>query len=169
RVLELTTGIRVTQGAINQAAVRQAADGSPLAVQIQSLEAQLQAAAYVHHDDTGWRMNGVAAWMSAFRSADTVLYRANPRHTAAEVRAVLGDDFAGTLVTDQFSVYDSHVIAEVSQQKCLAHLIDEAAEQGHTRPGRGQLYAQRLGQLFRDGTGLHLAYHQGWINRQDYA
>lgn len=172
RVLELTTGIRVTQGAINQAAVRLAADGRPLAVQIQSLEAQLQVAAYVHHDDTGWRMNGVAAWMSAFLSADVVLYRANPQHTNAEVRAVLGDHFAGTLVTDRFKVYDSRVFAEMAQQKCLAHLIrnaDEAAEQGRARLGRGYLYAQRLGQVFRDGIRLHSAYHEGRINRQEYA
>ena len=57
RVLALTTGIRITQGAINGAAVRLARDGGPLAARIEVLEAQLQAAAYVHHDDTGWRMN----------------------------------------------------------------------------------------------------------------
>lgn len=172
RVLELTTGIRITQGAINGAAVRLARDGGPLAARIEVLEAQLQAAAYVHHDDTGWRMNGVAAWMSAFRSAETVLYRANPRHTNAEVRAVLGDDFAGTLVTDRFKVYDSLVFAETKQQKCLAHLIrnaDGAAEEQHAQPGRGERYPQRLAQLFRDGIRLHSAYHTGLVNRQEYA
>ncbi|WP_415791788.1 IS66 family transposase, partial [Deinococcus saxicola] len=172
RVLELTTGIRVTQGAINQAAVRLARDGGPLAVQVGVLEAQLQAAPYVHHDDTGWRMNGVAAWMSAFLSNDVVLYRANPQHTNAEVRAVLGDHYAGTLVADRFSVYDSHVFAETKQQKCLAHLIrnaDEAAEGERTRLGRGERYARRLAQLFRDGIRLHSAYRNEVVSRQGYA
>lgn len=172
RVLELTTGIRVTQGAINQAAVRLAKDGGPLAVQIESLEAQLQAAPYVHHDDTGWRMNAASAWMSAFRSADVVLYRVNPQHTNVELRAVLGDDFAGTLVTDRFKVYDSLIFTGMKQQKCLAHLIrnaDEAAQEQRARLGRGELYPQRLAQLFRDGIRLHTAYHVQRINRHDYA
>ncbi len=162
RVLHLTTGIRVTQGAINQAAMRLAEDGGPLAVQVEALAAELRAAAYVHHDDTGWRMNASPAWISTFRSEDSVLFRVNRKHGNAELRAVLGNAFAGTLVTDRFKVYDSRLLDGVQQQKCLAHLIrnaDQTAEQAKQRPGRGELYGQRLAQL------TCCRFHRGCLER----
>ena len=171
RVLALTTGIHLTQSAINQAAVRLAAEGRPLAQQVQALEAQLQAALFVHHDDTGWRINASPAWMSTFRSADAVIYRANPQHTNTELRAVLGEAFSGVLVTDRFKVYDSRVLDGIKQQKCLAHLIrnaEQAAQEQHSRAGRAQVYGEGLAQLFRDGVRLHQTYHTGLVNRREY-
>lgn len=171
RVLQLTTGIRITQGTVTQSAQRLAAEGTPLAAHVQLLEADLRAAAYVHHDDTGWRICADQAWVSTFRSAKTVLFTANSQHTNAELRSVLGDAFQGVLVCDRFKVYDSKMLDQVRQQKCLAHLIrnaDEIAVGEQKRPGRGHEYGIRLAQLFRDGIKLHQGYHNGLCTREEY-
>ena len=172
RVMNLLGGVQVTQSAITQAARRLAADGRPLAAHVEALQAHVQQAPFVHHDDTGWRIGTRNAWVGVFRSADTVLFRANLRHTNVELRDGLGENFAGILISDRFATYDSRFLADVQQQKCLAHLIrnaDEvsAGEQG--RPGRGELYGQRVAQVFRDGVRLHRDVTTGACTREEYA
>ena len=171
RVLYLTTGIRITQGAVTQDAQRLAEDAGPLAAHVQTLEADLRAAAFVHHDDTGWRISAGQAWVSTFRSAQTVLFTANHQHTNIELRKVLGNAFQGVLVCDRFKVYDSRMLDQVKQQKCLAHLIrnaDEVAAGEQKRPGRGQEYGLRLAQVFRDGIKLHRRSDEGWCTQEEY-
>ena len=172
RVMDLLGGLQVTQSAITQAAQRLAVDGGPLAVHVDTLQTQIQQASFVHHDDTGWRVSAQNAWVGAFRSADTVVFRANLRHTNVEVREGLGQHFAGVLVSDRFSSYDSRFLQDVRQQKCLAHLIrnaDEVAAGEQRRPGRGELYGQRVAQVFRDGIRLHRDVTTGGCTREEYA
>ncbi|KQR03672.1 transposase [Deinococcus sp. Leaf326] len=172
RVMDLLGGLQITQSAITQAAQRLAADGSPLAIHVDALQAQIQQAPFVHHDDTGWRISAQNAWVGTFRSADTVVFRANLRHTNVEVREGLGQNFAGVLVSDRFSSYDSRFLQDVRQQKCLAHLIrnaDEVAAVLQRRPGRGELYGRRVAQVFREGIQLHRDVTMGKCTREEYA
>lgn len=172
RVMELLGGIQVTQSAITHAAVRLAADGRPLAAHVDALQTHLQQASFVHHDDTGWRIGTQNAWVGAFRSADTVLFRANLQHTNVELRDGLGQNFAGILICDRFSTYDSRFLEGVRQQKCLAHLIrnaDEVAAGEQGRRGRGEVYGQRVAQVFRDGIRLHRDVTTGACTRAEYA
>ena len=171
RVLQLTTGIRMTQGAITQAAGRLARDAGPLALHVAALEQELRAAPYVHHDDTGWRMDATPAWVSTFRSETTVVFRANLHHTNQELRAVIGNDFNGMLVCDRFKVYDSTLLAGVLQQKCLSHVLRNATaasegEQG--KRGQGRVYGQRLAGVCRELMGLHRLYRTGACTRDEY-
>ncbi|GAA3994095.1 IS66-like element ISRhru2 family transposase [Deinococcus rubellus] len=172
RVMNLLGSVQVTQSAITQAAQRLAADGSPLADHVDALQAHVHHAAFVHHDDTGWRIGTQNAWIGAFCSADTVVFRANLRHTNVEVWEGLGQHFAGVLVSDRFSSYDSRFLEWVKQQKCLAHLIrnaDEVAAGEQGRPGRGEVYGQRVAQVFRDGIRLHRDVTMGGCTREEYA
>ncbi|WP_268244406.1 IS66 family transposase [Deinococcus ruber] len=143
--MHLLGGLQITQ-----AAQRLAADGRPLAAHVDALQASIQQAPFVRYDDTGWRIGAQNAWVGAFQSADTVVFRTNPRHTNVEFRDGLGQSFAGVLIGDRFSSYDSRFLQDVRQQKCLAHLIrnmDEVAAGKQRRPGRGELYGQRVTQL----------------------
>jgi len=171
RVLELLLGLRLTQSAINQAAMRLAGDGSPLANHVLELEKQLRQAAYVHHDDTGWRMGGEQAWVGAYRSEDVALFKVNPQHTSAELRAVLGDQFQGTLVCDRYSVYDAKQFAEMSQQKCLAHVIrniSDVAAQVKGRAGQGLAYLLRLKENMQDALKVHRDFQQGKTTERQF-
>ena len=172
RVMNLLGGLQVTQSAITQAAQRLAADGRPLAAHVDALQAHVQQAPFVHHDDTGWRIGTQNAWVGAFRNADTVLFRANLRHTNVELRERLGQNFAGVLICDRFSSYDSRFLQDVRQQKCLAHLIrnaDEVAAGEQRRPGRGELYGRRVAQIFRYGIRLHRDVTKDVCTREEYA
>ncbi|WP_161882606.1 IS66 family transposase [Deinococcus alpinitundrae] len=171
RVMNLLGGIQVTQSAITQAAQRLAADGGLLGAHVGTLQVQVQQAPFVHHDDTGWRIGTQNAWVSTFRSVDTVVFRANLRHTNVELREGLGQNFMGVLICDRFSSYDSHFLDGVKQQKCLAHLIrnaDEVAAGEQGRLGRGELYGQRVAQIFRDGIRLHRNVTMGVCTREEY-
>jgi len=108
--MNLLGGIQVTQSTITQAAQRLAVDGGFLAAHVDTLQVQVQQAPFVHHDDTGWRIGTQNTWVGAFRSADTVVFRANLRHTNVELREGLGQNFAGVLVSDRFSSYDSRFL-----------------------------------------------------------
>ncbi|WP_230283330.1 transposase [Deinococcus sp. 23YEL01] len=156
RVMDLLGGLQITQGAAH----------------VDALQTQIQQASFVHHDDTGWRIGAQNAWVGALRSADTVVFRANLLHTNVEVREGLGQNFAGVLVSDRFSSYDSRFLQDVRQQKCLAHLsrnADEVAAVLQRRPGRGELYGQRVAQVFWDGIRLHREVTTGICTREEYA
>jgi len=172
RVMDLLGSLQITQSAITQAAQRLAADSGLLAAHVGTLQVQVQQAPFVHHDDTGWRIGTQNAWVSTFRSADTVVFRANLRHTNVELREGLGQNFTGVLICDRFSSYDSHFLDGVKQQKCLAHLIrnaDEVAAGEQGRPGRGELYGQRVAQVFRDGIRLHRNVTMSVYTWEEYA
>lgn len=171
RVLELLLGLRLTQSAISQAAMRLAQDGSLLADHVVELEGQLRQAAYVHHDDTGWRVGGEQAWVGAYRSADVALFKVNPQHTAAELQAVLQDGFQGTLVCDRYSVYDAKQFAGMSQQKCLAHVlrnISDVAAQVTGRAGRGLAYVDRLKESVQEALKVHQDFQQGKTTERQF-
>lgn len=171
RVLDLLLGLKLTQGAINQAATRLAGDSSPLANHVLELEKQLRQAEYVHHDDTGWRVGGEQAWVGAYRSADVALFKVNPQHTSAELRAVLGDAFQGTLVCDRYSVYDAKQFVGMSQQKCLAHVIrniNDVAGQVKGRAGQGLTYLRRLKENMQDALKVHRDFQQGETTERQF-
>ncbi|WP_291423199.1 IS66 family transposase [Deinococcus sp.] len=171
RVLELLLGLRLTQSAISQAASRLAGDGSPLANHVLELEKQLRQAGYIHHDDTGWRIGGEQAWVGAYRSTDVALFKVNPQHTSAELRAVLGDEFQGTLVCDRYSVYDAKQFAGMSQQKCLAHVvrnISDVAAQVKGRAGQGLAYLMRLKENVQDALKVHRDFQQGKTTERQF-
>lgn len=163
-LLEMTVGLWLTQGAINQAAMRLAQDGGALAKHVLALETSIREAAYVHHDDTGWRIGGEQAWVGAFRTDDVALFKANPQHTAAELHAVLHDDFKGTLVCDRYSVYDAAQFADVAQQKCMSHVIrniSDVAEKLKGRAGRGLAYVLSLKAAIQSALKVHKDFQDG--------
>ena len=58
----------------------------------------MRAAAVVHTDDTGWRENGAPRHLRVFDTPERGCYQIRPQHRNEEVREVIGDTFAGTLV-----------------------------------------------------------------------
>ncbi|MHB8575019.1 MAG: hypothetical protein ACYDCQ_06760, partial [Dehalococcoidia bacterium] len=58
----------------------------------------------------------------AFESDRETVYPLRARHRTAEVRELIGDAFAGVLLTDRGKSYDAAARAPVAQQNCLAQL-----------------------------------------------
>jgi|HubBroStandDraft_6_1064221.scaffolds.fasta_scaffold145628_1 transposase len=80
----------------------------------------------VHADETYWTLNGERAYFWLHATTQYVHFQFDPSRAGEVSRAVLGDDFAGTLVTDCYSGYHAHHAN--AKQKCLAHVARRAHE-----------------------------------------
>jgi transposase len=111
-------GVTLSIGVIDQA-VREA--GRACAPLEEVLAEEIQQAALVHADETGWPESGVLLWLWVLVSASTVLYFIGGR-TREMLRNALGGDFAGVLMADGYSVYR----AWLNRLRCWAHLLRKA-------------------------------------------
>jgi transposase len=98
----------------------------------------------VHTDDTGWRVSGDPAFLMAFVTPQLSVFQIRPQHRNEEVRELIPADFGGVLVCDRGKSYDAEELEAVKQQKCLSHLILNAAEVVKEKTGRARQFGQQL-------------------------
>jgi hypothetical protein len=110
--------------------------------------------AVIHTDDTGWRVQGEPAFLMAFVNSSLSVYQVRSRHRNEEVRELVPADFGGVMICDRGKSYDAEGLQSVSQQKCLAHLLRNAAEVTQKKTGRAQQFSRRLKDLLRQGLAL---------------
>lgn len=163
-ILEDLTGVRLTQGAITQNALQQA-EGA-VGKQYQALRASVREQAVVHTDDTGWRVGGEGAFLMAFVNPALSVYQVRLRHRNEEVRELIPADFAGVMVCDRGRSYDAVELEGVAQQKCLAHLIRNAAKVAEEKRGRTRHFARQLTELLR--RALRLSAGSAEMRRKHY-
>ena len=80
----------------------------------------------VHADETYWTLDGARAYYWVHTTEDFVHFEFQTTRSGQVSRDVLGDDFAGTLVTDCYSGYEAQRAS--AKQKCLAHLARTARD-----------------------------------------
>jgi transposase len=164
-ILEDLTGIRLTQGAITQDAVKQAAEGS-VGESYQALRASIREQAVVHTDDTGWRVGGQGAFLMAFVNPALSVYQVRPQHRNEEVRELIPADFTGVMVCDRGRSYDAVELQAVAQQKCLAHLIRNAVKIAAEKSGRARHFPLQVTDLLRRALALSAGSLR--MRRKDY-
>src|SRR4029079_16157496 len=92
--------------------------------------------------------------------ADTAtVFQVRPQHRNEEVREVIGDDYAGVLVTDRGKSYDAKELAAVKQQKCISHALRSINDVLETKQGRARHVGTRLKKLLKEGLELWHEYH----------
>jgi transposase len=136
-VLQLYTGVRLTQSAITQDALRRLS--GPVGRVYQSLRDQVPTSDVVYTDDTGWRVGGENAQLMIFVTDTATVFQVRGRHRNEEVREVIGDAYAGVLVTDRGKSYDAKELEAVKQQKCIPHALRSINEVLETKQGRAPL------------------------------
>ena len=158
-VLKALTGLNVTQGAITQDALRRSrgAVGTAYA----RLRASVRDRPWVHTDDTGWRVGGKTAFLMAFETDEATVYQVRRRHRNEEVREIVPSNYGGVMVTDRGRSYDAQELAEVDQQKCLAHVLRSISDVVETKTGRGRSFGKGLKRVLREAMELWEAYHRG--------
>ena len=120
-------GIRITQSALTQDALRRA-DSGPLLDRYGEIGKAIQQAGAVHADGTGWKKAGAPAWLIVFATPSTekrpgeTLYVVRDHHSAEVILDVLGKDFAGVLITDRGIEFDAKVLEHLRKQKCCIHI-----------------------------------------------
>lgn len=151
-VMEALTGVRLTQGALTQDALRRAAGAVGTAYE--QLRAAIPETPVVHTDDTGWRVGGEPAQLMAFESEAATVYQIRPRHRHEEVQEVIPADYAGVMVTDRGRSYDAQAFDHVDQQKCLGHILRSISDVVERKTGRARDFGEELKTALQDALAL---------------
>lgn len=109
----------------------------------------LRKSPYSHTDETGCRVNGVNWWTWVFRTEDQILYHTEHSRGSQVPNKILGEDYEGVVVSDDYSAY--------SPLKCLkqadwVHLIRKARDLTETKkahPEQKRLY-HHLQRIYHD-------------------
>lgn len=148
RWMRLTFGLAAAPSSFARADQRLAQDFAPTYADLQT---QLRQSEVVHADETGWKVGGHGAWLWVFTNEQCSLYVIDPHRDHAVVERMLGQDFAGVLITDCFLAYDP---LTYDKSKCVGHLLrrcDRLVESGNASAIR--FSAQAAG-LFRGALKL---------------
>ncbi len=115
------------------------------------LQTQLRQSEVVHADETGWKVGGHPAWLWVFTNEQCSLYVIDPHRDHDVVERMLGQDFAGVLITDCFLAYDP---LTYDKSKCVGHLLrrcDMLVESGNASAIH---FSAQAGCLFRGALKL---------------
>jgi hypothetical protein len=119
---------------------------------VEELLRRLRASPVVQGDETGWRINGRPAWAWCFRDPSLALFLIDHHRSGDVVRRVLGESFAGTLVSDFYAAYNG---LACPKQRCLVHLLRELATLREERPWQSvRAFIEPLIRLLQDAIEL---------------
>jgi transposase len=110
-------GVPLALGSVDRLcqATAQALDG-PVA----ELHAAVPQAAAAHADETSWREAGQRCWLWVVVTAVATVFRIAPSRGSQVIKGLLGEGFAGSLITDRWSAYTW--LPVTCRQVCWAHL-----------------------------------------------
>jgi len=95
--------------------------------------------AYLHADETGWRVNGRGCWLWCFANDRNCYYTLEYCRGSPVLQEFFTEAFDGVLITDFWAAYDS--VEAADRQKCIP-----SRRAGTGRAGEGGS-AQRLGRV----------------------
>ncbi len=81
---------------------------------------QVRAESVVGVDETSWRQAGQRPWLWAMCGQRATLFQVHPRRNAEALKALLGPDWQGTVISDRYKAYRCLPIEK--RQVCWAHL-----------------------------------------------
>jgi hypothetical protein len=119
---------------------------------VEELLQLLRQSPVVGGDETGWRIDGQPAWAWCFRDPRLAVFLIDRHRSRDVLLRVLGDSFAGTLVSDFYAVYNG---LDCDKQRCLVHLLRELAKLREELPWQSvRAFIQPLIRLFQDAIQL---------------
>lgn len=132
---------------------------------VEELFEKLRNSPVVQGDETGWRINGQTAWAWCFRDPKLALFLID-RHRSHDVLVrVLGESFAGTLVSDFYAAYNRF---DCPKQRCLVHLLRELAKLRDELPWQSvKAFIGPLITLFQDA--IQLSKDRADLSAADFA
>lgn len=147
-VLKRLCGLSITPGAL----VQQMSDlAGWLKPEYEAIQSALRQSSSVNVDETGWRLDGKSCWLWAFTNDSFTIYEVNASRGHQVVLQQLGENYAGTIISDFYTAYNP---LPYRQQKCLVHLLRELSK---CAPGNTEEYAafhKKLTRLLRDSLRL---------------
>lgn len=110
-------GLRVSAAAFARAMGRMA---GRMGGAVAAIEEALRAAAAVHGDGTGWRVDGRSACLHVVCTPNAARYLVDRRRGSGPTEEILGRDYAGVFVSDGLPAFER---LPWRRQRCLAHLV----------------------------------------------
>jgi hypothetical protein len=92
----------------------------------EDLHQKIQASAYLHADETSWRMDGQNWWLWYAGHRDLAYFHLDPHRSGEAAQLVIGAKFEGILNTDDCASYNG--VPAKARQSCLAHPLRLARE-----------------------------------------
>jgi transposase len=145
-VLAVGFGLTVSRGGWCQAEARLAEQAGPVYAELVAL---IRQSAVVRVDETGWRIDTLSAWLWVFTNQDLTVYTIETGRGHEVVVQILGETFAGVLVSDCFTAYDHQALRDWLKQKCLAHLLRDLSELNASKTGGAVRFARDVTTVLR--------------------
>ena len=135
-------------------------------VMYKTIQSMVKTSAYIHADETGWRVDGDNYWLWCFTNKELAFYHIDKSRGSDVVKEVLGAFYIGTLITDFFSAYG--VIDAVAKQKCLAHLLRFIKEifENYVLTENEKLFCNAVKEIFINGINAYKKYHDNEITEK---
>lgn len=118
-------------------------------------------------DETGWHVGGDNAWLHSLVSPEATVYVIDPTRSADPAERVLGRDYAGVMIHDGWSPYDT--FPHALHQQCLAHLLRRCEELLATATGGAVCFPRRIQALFHEALDLRDRYACGQLSTHGLA
>ena len=111
-------GITISTSGISRMMVRL---GEILTPVYQEILTDVKSGPSLWADETGWRIRGQLHWLWIFANKNSSYYWMDKSRGSDVVRRILGDVFAGVLITDGWVGYNQIVVSD--RQTCMAHIF----------------------------------------------
>jgi transposase len=141
-------GLKLTPGGLALLVQRVGRKAAP---QYEQLALEVRQSAVVHADETSWWVGGPGWWLWVFATEKATFYVVIQSRAAAVALAVLGEDFAGVLVSDCLAIYDD---LNPLQHKCYSHHLKAVSEASQAHPEGGVGYLHQVQALLRTAITL---------------
>lgn len=148
-LLEQVAGLKVERSTLCRALERTASKAQPI---YQELVETMRTSPVVYPDESGWRVGGFSAWLWAFTNRRETVYSIAPGRGFAEASAILGEEYAGTLVADGWAPY--RCFAQATHQTCLAHLLRRCGEMLETAQGGAARFPRRVKEILLEALAV---------------
>ena len=123
-------------------------------------------AAIVHADETGHKEQGCTQWMWVAIAGLVSVFLARAARSAEVARELLGEGFAGILISDRYAAY--HWVDLLRRQVCWAHLLRDFTRIAERSGAAGQI-GKELVELTHRIFGFWYCVRDGTLSREGFA
>jgi transposase len=141
----------VSKGALVQAWQKMAQIVKPI---YDDIGKQAKQSAFLHIDETGWRVCAMTYWLWCFTNDKLVYFVIDRSRGSPVVKKVLGNFFQGILISDFFSAYNC--LIAMAKQKCFSHLFTELAKVDiRNKSTEWKKFRKKLSRFLKDAIRVH--------------
>ena len=163
RVLKDLLGLSLSPGGLSHAMDRIA---DRLCGRYEQLLEDIRGSPAVHADETSWYVGEPGWWLWTFTTPQTTVYRVDGSRGSQVVADVLGDEFAGMLVSDCLSSYDP---SDYRKHKCIAHHLRAIAKAEEVPTQQDPSYLSQWKLLLKSVIVIHRLAVEGTLRPDDVA